>query len=68
MIEVDAPLDDANVGRFIRLLDQFKARRGLVITQPAHHASRRCRLRRDDAGAGGFTIVGVRLGEQTTAA
>ena len=33
MDEVDAPLDDANVGRFTRLLDEFKqSTQFLVIT------------------------------------
>ena len=54
MDEVDAPLDDANVGRFTRLLDEFKAgTQFLVITHnPADHAGGRRGVRRDHAGAG----------------
>ncbi|HEX2718908.1 MAG TPA: chromosome segregation protein SMC [Gemmatimonadaceae bacterium] len=29
--EVDAPLDDANVGRFVRMLNQFKARTQFIV-------------------------------------
>ena len=53
--EVDAPLDDANVGRFVRMLNQFKSRtQFIVIThnpRTTTEAARR-RVRRDDAGAG----------------
>ena len=52
--EVDAPLDDANVGRFVRMLNQFKTRtQFIVIThnpRTTTEAARR-RVRRDDAGA-----------------
>ena len=53
MDEVDAPLDDANVGRFTRLLDEFKSEtQFLVITHnPADDAGRRRGVRRDHAGA-----------------
>ena len=53
MDEVDAPLDDANVGRFTRLLDEFKMdTQFLVITHnPADHAGGRRGLRGHDAGA-----------------
>ena len=29
--EVDAPLDDANIGRFTRLLDEFKANTQFIV-------------------------------------
>jgi chromosome segregation protein len=29
--EVDAPLDDANVGRFVRMLNQFKDRTQFIV-------------------------------------
>jgi chromosome segregation protein len=29
--EVDAPLDDANVGRFVRMLTQFKSRTQFIV-------------------------------------
>src|SRR5206468_6819658 len=29
--EVDAPLDDANVGRFVRMLNQFKSRTQFIV-------------------------------------
>jgi chromosome segregation protein len=29
--EVDAPLDDANVGRFVRMLTQFKTRTQFIV-------------------------------------
>ena len=56
MDEVDAPLDDSNVGRFTTLLDEFKhSTQFLVITHnPAHHAGGGCGVRRDDAGARGL--------------
>ena len=54
MDEVDAPLDDANVGRFIRLLDEFKTVDPVHRHHPQspHHAGGRRRLRRHHAGAG----------------
>ena len=53
MDEVDAPLDDANVGRFTRLLDEFKVEHPVPghHAQPADHAGGGRRLRRHDAGA-----------------
>ena len=52
--EVDAPLDDANVGRFVRMLTQFK----IAHAVHRHHAQSahddgggRRGVRRDDAGA-----------------
>jgi chromosome segregation protein len=65
MDEVDAPLDDANVGRFTRLLDEFKAgTQFLVIT----HNPRTMQAADAVYGVtmqepGVSTIVGVRLGE-----
>ncbi len=70
MDEVDAPLDDANVGRFLRLLDEFKAQtQFLVIT----HNPRTMQAADSVYGVtmqepGVSTIVGVRLGEQIEAA
>jgi chromosome segregation protein len=66
MDEVDAPLDDANVGRFTRLLDEFKAEtQFLVIT----HNPRTMQAADAVYGVtmqepGVSTIVGVRLGER----
>ncbi len=68
MDEVDAPLDDANVGRFTRLLDEFKAStQFLVIT----HNPRTMQAADAVYGVtmqepGVSTIVGVRLGEPET--
>jgi len=65
MDEVDAPLDDANVGRFTTLLDEFKTRtQFLVIT----HNPRTMQAADAVYGVtmqepGVSTIVGVRLGE-----
>jgi chromosome segregation protein len=66
MDEVDAPLDDANVGRFTRLLDEFKNdTQFLVIT----HNPRTMQAADAVYGVtmqepGVSTIVGVRLGEK----
>jgi chromosome segregation protein len=66
MDEVDAPLDDANVGRFTRLLDEFKSdTQFLVIT----HNPRTMQAADAVYGVtmqepGISTIVGVRLGER----
>jgi chromosome segregation protein len=68
MDEVDAPLDDANVGRFTTLLDEFKSKtQFLVIT----HNPRTMQAADAVYGVtmqepGVSTIVGVRLGEQAT--
>ncbi|HEY7682848.1 MAG TPA: chromosome segregation protein SMC [Gemmatimonadales bacterium] len=65
MDEVDAPLDDANVGRFIRLLDEFKkSTQFIVIT----HNPRTMQAAEAVYGVtmqepGVSTLVGVRLGE-----
>ena len=66
MDEVDAPLDDANVGRFTRLLEEFKIdTQFLVITHnPADDAGGRRRLRGDDAGAGGVHDRGREAGRE----
>ncbi|HET8648536.1 MAG TPA: chromosome segregation protein SMC [Gemmatimonadales bacterium] len=69
MDEVDAPLDDANVGRFTHLLDEFKATtQFLVIT----HNPRTMQAADAVYGVtmqepGVSTIVGVRLGEMEPA-
>jgi chromosome segregation protein len=66
MDEVDAPLDDANVGRFTRLLEEFKNdTQFLVIT----HNPRTMQAADAVYGVtmqepGVSTIVGVRLGEK----
>jgi chromosome segregation protein len=70
MDEVDAPLDDANVGRFTTLLDEFKSRtQFLVIT----HNPRTMQAADAVYGVtmqepGVSTIVGVRLGEHAAPA
>jgi chromosome segregation protein len=69
MDEVDAPLDDANVGRFTRLLDEFKhSTQFIVIT----HNPRTMQAADAVYGVtmqepGVSTIVGVRLGEAAVA-
>ncbi|MEO8031165.1 MAG: chromosome segregation protein SMC [Gemmatimonadota bacterium] len=65
MDEVDAPLDDANVGRFTRLLDEFKAStQFLVITHnPRTMQSADAVYGVTMQEPGVSTIVGVRLGE-----
>lgn len=70
MDEVDAPLDDANVGRFLRLLDEFKSQtQFLVIT----HNPRTMQAADSVYGVtmqelGVSTIVGVRIADHTAAA
>jgi chromosome segregation protein len=68
MDEVDAPLDDANVGRFTTLLDEFKSRtQFLVITHnPRTMQSADAVYGVTMQEPGVSTIVGVRLGEQAT--
>ncbi len=65
MDEVDAPLDDANVGRFTRLLDEFKPKtQFIVIThnpRTMHAADAVYGVTMQEPGVS--TIVGVRLGE-----
>ncbi|HTS89024.1 MAG TPA: chromosome segregation protein SMC [Gemmatimonadales bacterium] len=65
MDEVDAPLDDANVGRFILLLDEFKKSTQFVVIT---HNPRTMQAAEAVYGVtmqepGVSTIVGVRLGE-----
>jgi chromosome segregation protein len=66
MDEVDAPLDDANVGRFTRLLDEFKAStQFLVITHnPRTMQSAEAVYGVTMQEPGVSTIVGVRLSER----
>jgi chromosome segregation protein len=64
--EVDAPLDDANVQRFIRLLTQFKADTQFIVIT---HNPRTMQVADAVYGVtmqepGVSTIVGVRLGER----
>jgi len=68
MDEVDAPLDDANVGRFTRLLDEFKEdTQFLVITHnPRTMQSADAVYGVTMQEPGVSTIVGVRLGEKET--
>jgi chromosome segregation protein len=66
MDEVDAPLDDANVGRFTRLLEEFKADTQFVVIT---HNPRTMQSADAVYGVtmqepGVSTIVGVRLGER----
>ncbi len=65
MDEVDAPLDDANVGRFTRLLDEFKkTTQFIVITHnPRTMQSADAVYGVTMQEPGVSTIVGVRLGE-----
>jgi chromosome segregation protein len=65
MDEVDAPLDDANVGRFTRLLDEFKTgTQFLVITHnPRTMQSADAVYGVTMQEPGVSSIVGVRLGE-----
>jgi chromosome segregation protein len=69
MDEVDAPLDDANVGRFTRLLDEFKNdTQFLVITHnPRTMQSADAVYGVTMQEPGVSTIVGVRLGEKEPA-
>ncbi|HET8763215.1 MAG TPA: AAA family ATPase, partial [Gemmatimonadales bacterium] len=66
MDEVDAPLDDSNVGRFTRLLEEFKSQtQFLVITHnPRTMQSADAVYGVTMQEPGVSTIVGVRLGEQ----
>lgn len=66
MDEVDAPLDDANVGRFTRLLEEFKPdTQFLVITHnPRTMQSADAVYGVTMQEPGVSTIVGVRLGEK----
>lgn len=66
MDEVDAPLDDSNVGRFTRLLDEFKSdTQFIVITHnPRTMQSADAVYGVTMQEPGVSTIVGVRLGDQ----
>jgi chromosome segregation protein len=66
MDEVDAPLDDANVGRFTRLLEEFKSDTQFIVIT---HNPRTMQAADAVYGVtmqepGVSTIVGVRLGEK----
>jgi chromosome segregation protein len=68
--EVDAPLDDANVTRFVRLLDEFKDDTQFIVIT---HNPRTMQVADAVYGVtmqepGVSTIVGVRLGSQQAAA
>jgi len=68
--EVDAPLDDANVTRFVRLLDEFKDETQFIVIT---HNPRTMQVADAVYGVtmqepGVSTIVGVRLGRQQAAA
>jgi chromosome segregation protein len=70
MDEVDAPLDDANVGRFTNLLHEFKTDTQFVVIT---HNPRTMQAADSVYGVtmqepGVSTIVGVRLGDQERAA
>jgi len=69
MDEVDAPLDDSNVGRFTRLLEEFKPQtQFLVITHnPRTMQSADAVYGVTMQEPGVSTIVGVRLGEREVA-
>jgi chromosome segregation protein len=63
--EVDAPLDDANVARFIRLISEFKQDTQFIVIT---HNPRTMQVADAVYGVtmqepGVSTIVGVRLGE-----
>ena len=70
MDEVDAPLDDSNVGRFTRLLEEFKVQtQFLVITHnPRTMQSADAVYGVTMQEPGVSTIVGVRLGERESVA
>lgn len=67
--EVDAPLDDANVQRFVHLLDEFKGSTQFIVIT---HNPRTMQVADDVYGVtmqepGVSTIVGVRLGRHEAA-
>jgi len=67
--EVDAPLDDANVMRFVRLLEEFKSQTQFIVIT---HNPRTMQVADAVYGVtmqepGVSTIVGVRLGEEEPA-
>jgi len=68
--EVDAPLDDANVTRFVRLLDEFKEDTQFIVIT---HNPRTMQVADAVYGVtmqepGVSTIVGVRLGQKQAVA
>ncbi len=70
MDEVDAPLDDANIGRFTRLLEEFKDRtQFIVITHnPRTMAAANAVYGITMQEPGVSSVVSVRLGGETQAA
>lgn len=66
--EVDAPLDDANVARFVRLLSEFKSQTQFVVITHNPRTMQACDavygVTMQEPGVS--TIVGVRLGEVET--
>ena len=63
--EVDAPLDDANVARFVRLLSEFKSETQFIVITHNPRTMQACDavygVTMQEPGVS--TIVGVRLGE-----
>jgi chromosome segregation protein len=63
--EVDAPLDDANVARFVRLLSEFKTETQFIVITHNPRTMQACDavygVTMQEPGVS--TIVGVRLGE-----
>src|SRR5574341_193971 len=63
--EVDAPLDDANVARFVRLLSEFKSQTQFIVITHNPRTMQACDavygVTMQEPGVS--TIVGVRLGE-----
>jgi chromosome segregation protein len=68
--EVDAPLDDANIGRFTRLLDEFKAKTQFVVIthNPRTMAAADAVYGVTMQEPGVSSVVSVRLGGATAAA
>jgi chromosome segregation protein len=66
--EVDAPLDDANVARFVRLLNEFKSQTQFLVITHNPRTMQACDavygVTMQEPGVS--TIVGVRLGEVDT--
>jgi chromosome segregation protein len=66
--EVDAPLDDANVARFVRLLSEFKSQTQFIVITHNPRTMQACDavygVTMQEPGVS--TIVGVRLGEVET--
>jgi chromosome segregation protein len=68
--EVDAPLDDANIGRFTRLLDEFKPNTQFVVIthNPRTMAAADAVYGVTMQEPGVSSVVSVRLGDETAAA